>query len=32
MKHLADNIGFNDTGNEVVMKFKLDTVGAKNLL
>lgn len=32
MKHLADDIGFNDIGNEVVMKFKLDTVGAKNLL
>lgn len=32
MKHLADDIGFNEKGNEVVMKFKLDTVGAKNLL
>ncbi len=32
MKHLPDDIGFNDIGNEVLMKFKLDTVGAKNLL
>jgi len=32
MKNLCDDIGFNDEGNEVVMKFKIDTVGAKNLL
>ncbi|MEA1887322.1 MAG: ATP-binding protein [Bacteroidota bacterium] len=28
MKNLADDIGFNEIGNEVVMKFKLETVGA----
>lgn len=28
MKNLADDIGFNEVGNEVVMKFKLETVGA----
>ncbi len=32
MKNLADDIGFNDTGNEVMMKFKLETIGAKDLL
>lgn len=24
MKRLSDDIGFNDTGNEVIMKFKID--------
>ncbi|MFO7852515.1 MAG: ATP-binding protein [Bacteroidota bacterium] len=28
MKNLADDIGFNEIGNEVVMKFKLEAVGA----
>ena len=32
MKNLSDDIGFNDVGNEVIMKFKLEEVGAKNLL
>lgn len=28
MKNLADDIGFNDIGNEVIMKFKLEAVDA----
>lgn len=32
MKNLADDIGFNEIGNEVIMKFKLETIDAKNLL
>ena len=32
MKNLADDIGFNEAGNEVIMKFNLEPVGAKNIL
>ena len=32
MKNLADDIGFNDIGNEVIMKFNLEPLGAKNIL
>lgn len=32
MKNLADDIGFNETGNEVVMKFNIIPVETKNLL
>lgn len=28
MKNLADDIGFNDVGNEVIMKFNIEVVGA----
>lgn len=32
MKNLADDIGFNEVGNEVIMKFNLESVGTKNIL
>ena len=32
MKNLSDDIGFNDVGNEVIMKFKIEPIGAKNIL
>jgi serine/threonine-protein kinase RsbW len=32
MKNLADDIGFNEVGNEVIMKFNLQPVGTKNIL
>jgi serine/threonine-protein kinase RsbW len=32
MKNLADDIGFNEVGNEVIMKFNLEPVGTKNIL
>lgn len=32
MKNLCDDIGFNESGNEVIMKFNIDPIGAKNLL
>ncbi|MDT8400504.1 MAG: ATP-binding protein [Bacteroidales bacterium] len=32
MKHLADDIGFNEVGNEVIMTFNIEAIGSKNLL
>ncbi|HDZ41019.1 MAG TPA: ATP-binding protein [Bacteroidetes bacterium] len=32
MKNLADDIGFNESGNEVIMKFNIETVATKNIL
>lgn len=32
MKNLADDIGFNEVGNEVIMKFNLESFGTKNIL
>ncbi len=32
MKNLADEIDYNENGNEVLMKFKIEKIGAKDLL
>ncbi len=32
MKNLSDDIGFNEVGNEVKMKFNIEVIGAKNIL